>query len=84
MTDIDEIIFSPNSAIDAAFKDMLPDLDADSQQRMRKAILDAKRAAEKYRDEKADALKRLAGLIERIIDPVENVVALEREAVSDG
>jgi integrase len=30
-----------------------------------------------YRDEKADALRKLAGLIERIVNPVENVVALE-------
>jgi len=30
-----------------------------------------------YRNEKADALNRLAGLLVRILDPVENVVALE-------
>ena len=31
-----------------------------------------------YREEKADALRRLSGLIERIVDPVKNVVPLER------
>ena len=31
-----------------------------------------------YRDEKADALKRLAGLIETILDPPANVVRMER------
>lgn len=30
-----------------------------------------------YRDEKAQALKRLAGQLDRIVNPVENVVALE-------
>ena len=30
-----------------------------------------------YREEKATALRKLASLIERIVNPVENVVALE-------
>jgi len=55
MTDTGETIFSPNSAIDTEIKEMLPYFDAESQGRMRKAILNAKRAAEKHRDENTDA-----------------------------
>lgn len=50
-----EIVFSPNSAIDAAIKEMLPYFSPESQRRMQKAILDAKKAAEKQRDENTDA-----------------------------
>ncbi len=55
MIDTGEIIFSPNSAIDTAIKEMLPYFNAESQGRMRKAILNAKRAAEKHRDKNTDA-----------------------------
>ena len=55
MTDSGEIVFSPNSAIDTAIKEMLPYFSAESQRRMQKAILDAKKAAEKQRDENTDA-----------------------------
>ena len=51
----EETTFSPNSAIDSAIKEMLQYFDADSQGRMRRAILSAKRAAEKHRDENTDA-----------------------------
>lgn len=55
MGDSGEIVFSPNSAIDAAIIEMLPCFSAKSQRRMQKAILDAKKAAEKQRDENTDA-----------------------------
>jgi len=55
MTDIGDIVLSPNSAIDTAIKEMLPHFSAVSQGRMRKAILDAKKAAEKHNDENTDA-----------------------------
>jgi len=55
MTDTRETTFSPNFAIDSDIKEMLPNFDAKSQGRMRKAILNAKKSAEKHRDEKTDA-----------------------------
>ncbi|NQT68803.1 MAG: hypothetical protein HQ552_04415 [Desulfobacteraceae bacterium] len=55
MTPDGDIIYSPNSAIDVAIKEMLPNFDSASQRRMRKAILNAKRAAENHRDENTDA-----------------------------
>lgn len=55
MTPDGDITYSPNSAIDATIKEMLPNFDSASQGRMRKAILNAKRAAEKHRDENTDA-----------------------------
>ncbi len=55
MTPDDDTIYSPNSAINAAINEMLPEFDISSQGRMKKAILNAKRAAEKYRDENTDA-----------------------------
>jgi hypothetical protein len=55
MTDSEEVVFSPNSAIDAAIKEILPSFSPDSQRRMKKAILAAKKAAEKHRDENTDA-----------------------------
>ena len=55
MSDSGEIVFSPNSAIDTAIKEMLPYFSSESQRRMQKAILDAKKAAEKQRDENTDA-----------------------------
>ncbi|MDR3574307.1 MAG: hypothetical protein P4L50_10615 [Anaerolineaceae bacterium] len=48
-------IFSPNSAINTEIKEMLQYFSPASQTRMRKAILDAKKAAEKHRDENTDA-----------------------------
>ena len=48
-------VFSPNSAIDAAIKEMLPHFSEVSQRRMKKAIRDAGRAAAKHRDENTDA-----------------------------
>lgn len=55
MADSNEIIFSPNSSIDTAIKEMLPNFSPKSQGRMRKAILNAKKAAEKHQDENTDA-----------------------------
>ena len=55
MTDTGETTFASNSAIDADIKRMLPYFSAESQGRMRKAILDAKKAVERHRDENADA-----------------------------
>jgi len=55
MTDTGEVTFAPNSAIDTAIKEMLPNFDPDSQRRMRKAILNAKKSAEKHGDENTDA-----------------------------
>jgi len=55
MSDSGEIIFSPNSAIDTDIKEMLPHFSPESQRRMQKAILDAKKAAEKQLDENTDA-----------------------------
>lgn len=55
MTDIGETTFSGNIAIDAAIKEMLPYFNTESQRRMRKKILSAKKAAEKHHDENTDA-----------------------------
>jgi hypothetical protein len=55
MTDTGEITFSPNSAIDTAIKEMLAYFSTESQVRMRKVILNAKKAAEKHLDENTDA-----------------------------
>lgn len=55
MHDTGETTFASNPAIDAAIKEMLPYFSMESQGRVRKAILDAKKAVEKYRDENADA-----------------------------
>ncbi len=55
MTDSGETIFSPNSAINTAIKEILQYFNAESQGRMQRAILNAKKAAEKYRDENTDA-----------------------------
>lgn len=55
MTYSGEPIFSANSAIDALIKEILPCFNAESQQRMTKAILSAKKAAEKHGDENTDA-----------------------------
>jgi hypothetical protein len=56
----DNTVLSPNSAIDSSIKQMLPSFSDTSQRRIRKAILDAKRAAEKHRDENTDAEARHA------------------------
>lgn len=55
MTDTGQTIFSPNSAIDTAIKEILQHFSEESQGRMRKAILNAKKAAEKHLDENTDA-----------------------------
>lgn len=55
MFNTDEITFSPNYAIDRAIKEMLPYFNAVSQRRMRRAILNAKRTAGRYRDENTDS-----------------------------
>ena len=55
LTDTEETTFSPNSAINTAIKEMLQYFNAESQGRMRKAILNAKKAAEKHGDENTDA-----------------------------
>ena len=55
MTDTGETIFSPNSSIDISIKEMLSHFSVRSQRRMRKSILNAKKAAEKHNDENTDA-----------------------------
>jgi hypothetical protein len=55
INDTRDPIFSPNSAIDAAIKEMLPNFSPGSQGRMRKAIVNAKKSAERHRDENTDA-----------------------------
>jgi hypothetical protein len=55
MTDTGETTFSSNSAIDTEIKEMLTHFSAESQGRMRKAILNAKKAAEERLDENTDA-----------------------------
>ena len=55
MIDAGEIAFSSNSAINIAIKEMLSYFNTESQRRMRKAILNAKKAAEKHCDENTDA-----------------------------
>jgi hypothetical protein len=55
MSDKHNIRFAGNSAIDAAIKEMLPSFDAASRRRIRRAILNAKAAAEKHDDERTDA-----------------------------
>jgi hypothetical protein len=55
MTNYEETTFSPNSAIDTAIKEMLPNFNVVSQGRMRKAILNAKKSAVIHRDENSDA-----------------------------
>jgi hypothetical protein len=47
--------FSPNRAIDAAIREMLPHFSDDSQRRMKKAIRSADKAAQQHRDENTDA-----------------------------
>jgi hypothetical protein len=51
-------VFSPNSAIEVAIKEMLPHFSEVSQRRMKKAICDAGRAARKHGDENTDASAR--------------------------
>lgn len=48
-------VFSPNKSIDASIKFMLSAFNPKSQQRMKKAIRDAGRAAQKQKDENTDA-----------------------------
>lgn len=55
MTHTEETTFSPNSAINTAINEMLQYFNAESQRRMRKAMLDRKKAALKHRDENTDA-----------------------------
>ena len=55
MTDTKETTFSPNSAIDTTIKELLPYFSTESQRRMRKAILNAKKSAEKQRNKNTDA-----------------------------
>jgi hypothetical protein len=58
MFEDDEVTFAGNSAINAAIKEMLPFFDTASQQRIQRAILNAKKAAEKHGDENTDAAAR--------------------------
>jgi hypothetical protein len=58
MPDTGTVTFSPNSAIDDAIKELLPNFSLGSQRRMQKAILHAKESAEKHRDENTDAAAR--------------------------
>lgn len=55
MSNTNETIFSPNSSIDNAIKELLPNFSTVSQGRMRKAILNAKKAAVKHQDENTDS-----------------------------
>ena len=55
MENYEEFVFSPNSAIDTEIRDLLANFSSESQQRMRKAILNAKKAVEKHHDENTDA-----------------------------
>ena len=50
--------FSNNSSIDTAIKEMLSGFSAESQGRMRKAILNAKKSLDKHHDENTDAEAR--------------------------
>lgn len=58
MAGTDKMTFSPNKAINTAIEEMLPCFSDTSQRRIRKAILAAKKAAEKHRDENTDAAAR--------------------------
>jgi hypothetical protein len=58
MIDTKKNIFSPNSAIDFEIKKLLPSFSTDSQARMRKAILSAKKSVEKHHDDNSDASAR--------------------------
>jgi hypothetical protein len=55
MTNSEKIKFSLNSAIDADINGLLPYFNPVSQQRMKKAILAAKKSAEKHGDKNTDA-----------------------------
>lgn len=55
MPEFPDEIFSPNRAIDAAIKGMLPQFSEASQRRMKKAIYSAGKAAQKHGDENTDA-----------------------------
>ena len=52
------LIFSPNPAIDFDIKERLQHLDLGSQQRIRRALLNARRAAEAHLDENTDSNAR--------------------------
>jgi hypothetical protein len=58
MANTGEQIFSPNSSINAAIKEMLPYFSSESQRRMRKKILEVKKAADKQRNENTDSKAR--------------------------
>lgn len=58
MSDSIEKPFAPNPSIDAAVLAMLPAFSSVSQGRMKKAIRDAAKAAEKHRDENTDSAAR--------------------------
>ncbi len=55
MKNIEKNLFSNNSAINSAIKAILSHFSIRSQKRMKKAILNAKKAAEKHNDENTDA-----------------------------
>ena len=55
MKNIEKNLFSNNSAINSSIKEILTHFDNRSQKRMKKAILNAKKAAEKHNDENTDA-----------------------------
>ena len=55
MSNSEEISFSTNSAIDYAIREMLSDFSIESQGRIRRAILGAKKSAETHHDENTDA-----------------------------
>jgi hypothetical protein len=58
LLEIQDITFSPYSSIDNSINDIFPSFDEESQRRMRKSILNAKKSAIKHRDENTDAAAR--------------------------
>ena len=58
MADEGYIEYSPNEAIDRDIKELLAHFSAASQRRMRRAIINARQAAKKHRDENTDAAAR--------------------------
>jgi len=58
MTDTRKTTFSPFPSGDIPIKEMLPNFNAESQRRMRRAILNAKKSAIKHGDENTDAAAR--------------------------
>lgn len=58
LIEIRDITFSPYSSIDNSINEIFPNFDEESQRRMRKSILNAKKSTIKHRDENTDAAAR--------------------------